>query len=149
MDTVPLSTTLADQHRQIDHGVQGIVDGHGGLGALAASLALLRRHLYLEEAYLFPPLVKAGLAMPVFVMKREHGQMWPLLVSLSAACGTATPVAALHEPARQLFQLLRMHNTKEEQIVYTAADRLHDAALAETIGQARAPDGWACATAPH
>ena len=149
MGTIPLSATLADQHRQIDHGVQGIVDGHGNLDALAASLALLRRHLYLEEALLFPPLVKAGLAMPVFVMKREHGQMWPLLVALSAACGAATPAATLCEPARQLFQLLQIHNTKEEQIVYTAADRLDDAALAEAIGQASVPGGWVCATAPH
>ncbi len=149
MATVPLSATLASQHRQIDDGVQGIIDGHGSLDNLAATMDLLRRHLYLEEALLFPPLMKAGLAMPVFVMKREHGQMWPLLTSLSTACAAATPVAELHEPARQLFQLLQIHNTKEEQIVYAAADRLDDAALAAAIGHANAPEGWVCATAPH
>ena len=143
------SQLLANQHRQIDTGIKGIVDGGGDAAALASSLALLRLHLYVEEAILFPPLVKSGLTMPVFVMKREHGQMWPLLTSLSTACAAATPVAELHERARQLFQLLQIHNTKEEQIVYAAADRLDDAALAAAIGHANAPEGWVCATAPH
>ncbi|HEY3459830.1 MAG TPA: hypothetical protein VGL52_03315 [Casimicrobiaceae bacterium] len=44
------------------------------------NLALLRRHAYVEHEILLPPLMKAGLVMPVLVMKREHAQMWPLIV---------------------------------------------------------------------
>lgn len=144
---------LAEQHRTIDAGIQGAVDGVGDLPALAASLAQLRVHLYIEEALLFPPLARAGLTMPVFVMQREHGLMWPLLQALEAACAAAEPVATLHGPARELFQLLQMHNPKEEQIVYSAADRLAAGdpagALVAAIAAASLPADWSCAMAPH
>lgn len=144
------SQLLAEQHRQIDAGVKTAADGGSDTTALAASLALLRQHLYIEEALLFPPLAESGLTMPVFVMKREHGQMWPLLETLSVS-GTAAD--ALQKDARQLFQLLQMHNPKEESIVYTALDRLEaqrgNDSLAQAITAAVMPAGWRCAMAPH
>lgn len=151
MATTLPSQLLEVQHRRIDAGIKGIVDGGGQLSALAESLALLRLHLYVEEELLFPPLARSGLTMPVFVMKREHGLMWPLLETLAGACVAAAPAAGLHDTARELFQLLQMHNPKEEQIVYTAADRLAagDATLVQALESARLPDAWACALAPH
>lgn len=154
MDTSAIpSELMTGQHRRIDHGIHGIVDGSGQLEALAASLALLRLHVYVEEELLFPPLAAAGLTMPVFVMKREHGQMWPLLETLATGCASSAPVESLREPARQLFQLLQMHNPKEEQIVYTAADRLvvgaSDGTLAARLDAVHVPDDWICAMAPH
>jgi iron-sulfur cluster repair protein YtfE (RIC family) len=153
MDTELLSRLLAAQHRHIDQGVEGIVNGSGEAPALVAALKLLREHVYMEETALFPPLVKAGLAMPVFVMQREHGQMWPLIVRLEAACAAGTAADGLREDARQLLQQLKIHNPKEEQIVYTAADRYAatnaDAPLAQAMAAARMPAGWVCAMAPH
>ncbi len=153
MDTALPSSLLAVQHHQIDQGVAGIVDGTGGPQALAAALKLLREHLYVEEAALFPELAKTGLAMPVFVMKREHGQMWPLIRSLEAACAAGAAADTLHEDARQLLQQLKMHNPKEEQIVYAAADRYEpahpDASLVQAMAAARMPEDWVCALAPH
>ncbi|MFO1507697.1 MAG: hemerythrin domain-containing protein [Lysobacterales bacterium] len=144
---------LTAQHRRIDDGVGGAGDGAGGLAALAESLASLRAHIHAEETVLFPPLEQAGLAMPVFVMKREHGQMWPLLVELAAACTAAAPVESVRGPARQLFQLLQIHNAKEEQIVYAAADRLvaerGDETLMAALAGARVPGDWICALAPR
>lgn len=152
MDTELPSRLLAGQHRKIDQGVEGIVYGTGGPQALAAALKLLREHLYLEEEVLFPPLAEAGLAMPIFVMKREHGQMWPLIGSLEAACA-ACAAGDLREDARQLLQQLKIHNTKEEQIVYAAADRYEpvhpDAPLVQAMAAARMMDGWVCAMAPR
>lgn len=149
MDATTPSQVLATQHRQIDAGVKGGVDGSGTPAALAAALTLLRAHLYVEEAVLFPPLVATGLTMPAFVMKREHGQMWPLIESLAKSCASGSAIADLHEPCRQLFQLLQMHNPKEEQIVYTAADRYAaqqgDGALVKAMAEARLPEGWVCA----
>jgi iron-sulfur cluster repair protein YtfE (RIC family) len=153
MDTELLSRLLAAQHRHIDLGVEGIVDGSGDVPALLTALKLLREHVYMEEAALFPPLARAGLTMPVFVMQREHGQMWPLIARLEAACAAGAGVGELHEDARQLLQQLTIHNTKEEQIVYTAADRYQSAPdatpLTETMAAAHMPPGWACAMAPH
>ncbi|MEO7068734.1 MAG: hemerythrin domain-containing protein [Rhodanobacter sp.] len=153
MDTEFLSRLLAMQHRQIDQGVAGIVDGTGDAKALLAALKLLREHVYVEEVALFPRLAEAGLTMPVFVMKREHGQMWPLIQTLQAACAASADVADMHETARQLLQQLKMHNPKEEQIVYTAADRYEPAhpneSLAQAMAAAQMPEGWVCAMAPH
>ncbi len=153
MDTALPSSLLAVQHQQIDQGVAGIVDGTGEPQALAAALRLLREHLYVEEEAVFPVLAKTGLAMPVFVMKREHGQMWPLIGRLEAACAACAAADTLREDARQLLQQLKMHNPKEEQIVYAAADR-HEAAhpeapLVQAMAAARMPEGWVCAMAPH
>ncbi|HEU0276790.1 MAG TPA: hemerythrin domain-containing protein [Rhodanobacteraceae bacterium] len=152
MDAMPPSRLITAQHHEIDQGIKAAVDGTGSPAKLGAALALLRHHLYIEEEVLFPPLAKTGLTMPVFVMKREHGQMWPLIEQLDADAKAAKPLAALHEPARQLFQLLQMHNPKEEQIVYTAADRLAtqqgDGALVHALETVRDPAGWICAMAP-
>ena len=153
MGTASPSQLLEDQHRRIDQGLQDVLDGTGSLARLSESLALLCLHLYLEEHVLFPPLEASGLTMPVFVMKREHGQMWPLLQDLSAACGAAGPVDALRDDCRELLQLLQIHNPKEEQILYAAADRLaagpDHGSLAELLDAARLPDDWACAMAPR
>lgn len=137
-----LGASLAAQHRAIDAGIKSDADD----AALQSALALLRAHIHAEETALFPPLVQSGLAMPVFVMKREHGQMWPLIERLAA--GNA---AALQADRESLFRLLQMHNTKEEQIVYGAADKLaaRDAGLATAVAAARMPDSWRCELAPH
>lgn len=153
MDTALPSKLLAVQHHQIDQGVAGIVDGSGTPAALAAALKLLRQHLYVEEAALFPPLAKTGLTMPVFVMQREHGLMWPLITGLEAACAAGADRAALRTDADKLLMLLKMHNPKEEQIVYAAADRYEpahpDASLVAAMAAARMPQDWVCANAPH
>ncbi|MGH8110706.1 MAG: hemerythrin domain-containing protein [Rhodanobacteraceae bacterium] len=148
MDALLPSRVLAVQHRRIDEGVRGIAESGGQVAALADALDLLRLHLYLEEQVLFPPLVKSGLAMPVFVMKREHGEMWPLMETLVAACAAQASVESIHDTCRRLFQLLQIHNPKEEQIVYTAADRLAaqpaGASLAKALDVTKVPDGWTC-----
>lgn len=153
MDATTPSKLLAVQHQHIDQGVEGIVSGKGDTAALAASIKLLRQHLYVEEVALFPPLETTGLTMPVFVMKREHGQMWPLIVRLEAACAAGESAEALRANCATLLQLLGMHNPKEEQIVYTAADRYEpahpDAPLVAAMAKAKMPDGWRCAMAPR
>ena len=149
----PLPSHLLErQHREIDAGILDMVEGRGSIAALAQSLALLRRHLYLEEAVLFPPLEQAGLTMPIFVMQREHGQMWPVLERLEFLCRAGDPAdEALRADCGDLLDQLQIHNPKEEQIVYAAADRLQaergDASLVEAMAGATVPEGWACARA--
>lgn len=146
-----ISAILADQHRRIDHGIATIVDGTGKPQTLAAALELLREHLYVEEETLFPPLVETGLALPVFVMKREHGHMWPLIRSLEAACAAGAGMDDLREDAGRLLQQLNIHDPKEERIVYTAADRYDpahpDTSLVQAVAAARMPKDWVCAMA--
>lgn len=82
----------------------------------------LRRHIYLEEEFLFPPLREAGLVAPIFVMLREHGELWDTLEAIEAqlrAGGGDGPLAASSET---LLGQLERHNFKEESIVYPQAD---------------------------
>lgn len=143
------SNVLTDEHRRIDAGIKQASDGN--LSGLAAALQLLRRHLYVEEAVAFAALEKVGQGGPTFVMKREHGMMWPLIETLGKVpAGDATP--AVRESGRKLYQLLRMHNPKEESLVYTALDRFAgqqgDGKLAQAMAAAKLPAGWRCAMAP-
>lgn len=148
MDSTHPSQWLEAQHRQIDEGLKAALRGSASDAVLADALRLLQEHIHLEEAVLFPPLERAGLSMPIFVMQREHGQMWPLIETLLASGAAAAP-----EPGRELFQMLQIHNPKEEQILYRAADQLpqqtEDGALLRALQDARMPAGWACAMAPR
>jgi len=144
---------LEDQHRSIDAGILGIVDGSGALAALAAALELLRQHVYVEETVLFPPLEATGLTMPVFVMQREHGQLWPLLGRLAEACERGRISEDVKRMCRDLYQLLQIHNSKEEQILYAAANRLAaedpQALSSDALRAAQVPRDWTCAMAAH
>lgn len=153
MSTMLPSELLEVEHRQIDAGIEGILDQTGQLSDLAQSLALLRVHLYVEEEILFPPLEEIGITMPIFVMKSEHGEMWPLLETLTLACEHNRPIESIQDPCLHLFQLLQVHNPKEEEVVYTAADKLAaeqaDNALVTAMQAAELPEGWVCAAAPQ
>lgn len=153
MDADHPSQMMIQQHRDIDTGIQAVAEGGGDLAALAASLKLLRKHLFLEEEVMFPAVERGGITMPIFVMKREHGMMWPLLESLSAACAAGADPAMLREDCAELYKLLQIHNPKEEQIVYSAADNLtvrsgDGGAMAAELDVAELPKGWVCEMAP-
>ncbi|MEZ5608559.1 MAG: hemerythrin domain-containing protein [Burkholderiaceae bacterium] len=142
------SALLEQQHRRIDEGIKAALKGTAPRAVLVEALLLLREHIHLEEAVLFPPLERAGLTMPIFVMQREHGQMWPLIQALTDAGDDARWQGA----GRELFQMLQIHNPKEEQILYRAADELaqrDDGALIQALQAAQMPAGWVCAMAPR
>lgn len=84
-------------------------------------------HFHMEEAHLFPALLKAGgPSGPVQVMHMEHAQMNSLLDQM------ATVIANKNFPgynglAETLLILMQQHNLKEEQILYPIAQRLLEA----------------------
>src|SRR5690625_7839510 len=47
--------------------------------SLLKAFAALRRHIYLEEEFVFPALADPSLAMAIMVMYREHGSIWRLM----------------------------------------------------------------------
>lgn len=144
MEIETLAVALEREHREIDAGIAAFTAGDEL--ALAGAVQALRRHIYLEEEFLFPLLRVAELALsaPVFVMLREHGQLWQLLDSLEREPG-ATVLC------RQLTVLLLHHNLKEERILYPQADLLVTepaaARLREFIASGQLPPGWTCAKA--
>lgn len=152
MDTGILTTVLEEEHRQIDARIEDylgeLTKEEPDSRPLMRGFEALRRHIYLEEEFLFPPLREAGLVMPLLVMVREHGQLWDLMEALDAQVRDGAAPQDIDTSCRELLALLDAHNRKEEPIVYPQADlTLHpDAAerLLDFIDSGRMPDGWTC-----
>ncbi|MFV0494897.1 hemerythrin domain-containing protein [Mycobacterium sp.] len=158
MTGADVAAELTREHREIDGEIEAFIAGldSGTLRPepMIAALAALRRHIYLEEVFLFPPIREAGMVMPIFVMMREHGQMWATIDTLGGLlAGDSDPAgpadhAALRDTCGQLLAQLQEHNAKEEPIIYPRADidlPSHTSAeLSRLIEDGRTPDGWVC-----
>ena len=148
MEISSLAVALEREHHQIDGGVAAFAAAPGDRQSLARAIGALRRHIYLEEEFLFPLLCEAepGLAAPVFVMLREHAQIWATLDSLERAPGDGTGTG--RALCRQLSARLLHHNLIEEKILYPRADDALPPAAAERLraflGSGDLPEGWMC-----
>ena len=152
MPSLALSTALKQEHCELDSAIEGFIGkleyGSVQPEALTAALEALRRHIYLEEVFLFPPIREAGMVMPIFVMMREHGELWRSMDALTALVEAGAEPARLEEACQELLGQLERHNGKEEPIIYPLADTgLTPEAAAELerfIGQGATPSGWTC-----
>ncbi|WP_307857395.1 hemerythrin domain-containing protein [Mycobacterium sp. SM1] len=147
-----LSAILEQEHRDIDNGIEAFVrklDGdtvapQGLVGALEA----LRRHIYLEEVFLFPPIREAGMVMPIFVMLREHGELWQTMDILDDLLADGADGERLRDACHRLLDQLYQHNSKEEPVIYPHADTVVPAPTREELARfletGRIPDGWVC-----
>lgn len=146
-----LSAALEQEHHDIDGGIEefstGLQHGEGNPKPLLRAMHGLRRHIYLEEEFLFPPL-KATLMMPIFVMLREHGEIWDAMDSLDTMLATQADTDTLHNACRELLAILETHNSKEEPIIYpqadTALDEAASAKLHTFLENGAMPEGWRC-----
>jgi len=146
-----LSAALEREHQEIDAGIGAFLDklDAGGMDAdaLRHTLAVLRRHIYLEEQLLFPPISKGAYMMAVFGMIRGHGEIWRTMDALAGlvAGGDTERMGAL---CRLLLDQLAVHNSKEEQVIYRAADTALEpdqaAELMDFIETGLMPDCWEC-----
>ena len=119
MPLVSLSEALTREHRDIDTAIEAfVVDLDRGLvhpAPLLTAFEALRRHIYLEEVFLFPPIRRAGALMPVLVMVREHGTLWQLMDILTDLLDDPDGAQVLSR-CRELLAQLDQHNSKEEPI---------------------------------
>jgi DUF438 domain-containing protein len=147
-----LSAELMRQHREIGTAIECFIealdDGERQPELLRATMDALRRHIYLEETFLFPPIRKAGIMMPVFVMMREHGELWRTMETLTRLLADGTGGPRLEGTCDQLLDQLHEHNFKEEPVVYLHADydlpAPTSAQLTRFVVTGRIPDGWVC-----
>jgi hemerythrin superfamily protein len=143
-----LGAALEREHHEIDEGIAAFLSEPSRTEPLAQAMAGLQRHIYLEEEFLFPPLREAGMMAPIFVMLREHGEMWATLAALAEELTDPSATGAATNHCRELVGQLERHNAKEEQILYVQADSVLTAAasaeLQEFMASGRLPDGWVC-----
>ena len=104
MPSLALSAALQREHREIDSEIETFIEkldcGSVQPEPLAAAVEALRRHIYLEEVFLFPPIRETGMVMPIFVMMREHGQLWRTMDTRKAlSADRKRPPAAERIPA--------------------------------------------------
>jgi len=153
--TDTLASALESEHREIDEGIEAFLAAQAqGLRAtepLTRAMAALRRHIFIEEELLFPPLREAGMVAPIVVMLREHGEIWNTLDTLAAQLETEADDAAVSATCEQLLAQLDRHNAKEEPILYPQADTVLTAAAGARIrafvAAGRMPEAWVCARA--
>jgi hemerythrin-like domain-containing protein len=142
-----LVEALEREHREIDAGIEAY-SRTADVDALQRAMSALRRHIYLEEEFLFPPLREAGMFGPVMVMLREHGELWNGLDAVTRMLGEGEGGDAITSACQTLLTQLATHNAKEEPIIYPQADRVlapEDAAeLQEFIRSGEFPTGWIC-----
>lgn len=152
MSAPALADALRREHREIDSGIAAFIEkldcGNVQPELLTAALDALRRHIYLEEVILFPPVREAGMVMPIFVMMREHGQLWRSMDTLIDLLADGFDRQRLRDTCGLLMDQLHQHNLKEEPIIYPHADTdlppQTSAELARFIESGRTPDGWIC-----
>ncbi|MEB3980024.1 hemerythrin domain-containing protein [Mycobacterium sp. 663a-19] len=152
MPSLALSAALEREHREIDSGIEAFLEkldcGSLQPEPLTAALEALRRHIYIEEVFLFPPIREAGLAMPIFVMMREHGELWRTMDTLKDLLADGRDGGRLRDTCRRLLDLLDQHNSKEEPVVYPHADAdvppQTTAELTRFIETGHTPGGWVC-----
>ncbi|HEX9042759.1 MAG TPA: hemerythrin domain-containing protein [Trebonia sp.] len=147
MGTESLAAALEREHQEIDAGIAAFTAAPHDQEPLTRAIQALRRHIFLEEEFLFPLLGEAepALRAPVFVMLREHAQIWAVLDEMERAPGGN---AAL---GRQLASFLLHHNMKEERVLYPEADAVLSPAAAGRLrtflGSGELPAGWVCVRA--
>jgi regulator of cell morphogenesis and NO signaling len=152
MESVTLATALEREHREIDGGIEAytaaLATGTSDAGPLLRAMNGLRRHIYLEEEFLFPPLRAGGLMVQLFVMVREHGELWKTMEALDASLAANAASDVLLEACTTLLAQLDKHNTKEEPIIYPQADTVltEEAAaqLSSFLDSGTMPEGWVC-----
>lgn len=150
-----LGAALEREHREIDGGIEAFIealpDGKSKTEPLLRSMIGLRRHIYLEETFLFPPLRAAGMMVPLFVMLRQHGELWQAMDALGTLLDADSDADTLEASCRGLLDLLDQHNSKEEPIIYPQADKIltadANAELSGFLESSTMPAGWTCAKA--
>lgn len=147
-----LSGALEQEHRDIDAGIEAYTaaqqQGGDDTAALKRAMDALRRHIYLEEEFIFPTLKQGGMMAPIFVMLREHGELWDAMDRLDVALESGRTGDQIAQQCADLLAQLDSHNSKEEPVIYPQVDAALDEAatdrLWEFLDTGRTPEGWVC-----
>jgi hemerythrin superfamily protein len=146
-----LAEALEAEHRRIDEGIATYIAApayHRDQEPLVRATAALRRHIFLEEEYLFPRLHDQGTAASFSLMLREHAKIWTAVEDLDRELRAGIDDRLVAKHCHELAVRLRHHNGNEERILYPKADEVLTAAemakLAAFLDGIEFPAGWIC-----
>ena len=142
-----LADALEHEHHEIDRGIGAFLADPQHAAALGGALEALRRHIYLEEEFLFPPLYDAGEVPSIVLMVREHGAIWRTMDAIDASLDAGAKARTV-ELCHELLGRLERHNATEEAVIYPEADTVLGAQAAARLRSfleaGRTPEGWVC-----
>ena len=155
MSNLSLSEALTREHHVIDAGIEAFVadldQNTMSPESLLSPFVALKRHIYLEDEFLFPPIKQAGVLMPVLVMLREHGELWQVMDAITELLENPSSKEVNEEltsMGQELLARLDQHNSKEEPLIYPHAetDLSEDAIseLAAFMQSGAMPADWIC-----
>lgn len=147
-----LAEALEAEHHFIDAELESfaaaVAAGTADAEAVKDAFELLRRHIYVEEEFLFPPLRSGGLMMAIQVMLREHADIWRQMDALEEMLEQEPASELIISACRTLLETLEAHNAKEEPIVYPEADKVIAEAdatdLLKFLENGQMPEDWIC-----
>ena len=147
-----LHSLLEEDFPEIERGIYDFLVQRGGAASategLRISMATLRRHIYLEEEFLFPALTQADLAGPVFAMSKDHRELWVTLDRMQEHLDEGSSASTQQKVGRILRAEVDRHVSKEVPIVFSQAeDALSEPEqedLKVFIGNVTLPEGWVC-----
>lgn len=147
-----ISAALLRKHREIDSAIKLFIErleaGSMQTELVAATLEMLRQHIYLEEVFLFPPIREAGIVMPILGMMREHGQLWATMERAAELLTDPEEGPRLKATCGQLLDQLHTHSFNEEPAIYLHANYALPAStsaeLTRFAATGRLPEGWKC-----
>ena len=146
-----LAVTLEREHHQIDEAIAAYIasPAHGrNPEPLVRAVNALRRHIFLEEEFIFPKLRHAGTIAAMSVMLREHAQIWASLDTLDRELQAGVDDRMVAKHCHELAVRLQHHNLKEERTIYEQVDQAlggeEAAKLTALLAASELPTGWVC-----
>lgn len=123
-----LAHALAREHREIDAEIEAFAAAFAchehSSDSLIRALHALRRHIYMEEEFLFPSARVGGMDVTIFLMHSEHKKIWCLLDQIETSLASGDRGSSIQNTYRELMMLLAVHNHREEQVLYRGIDTL-------------------------
>lgn len=152
MGAADLHAVLAEDFPDIERAIRDFLVQRGGVEVatedLRAAMEKLRRHIYLEEEFLFPALAEADWAGPVFAMSKEHRELWSTLDRMEEHLNAQSPLREQQDVCRILRAEVERHVSKEDPIVFGHAEEAlspeGQSDLRYFVENLARPSGWEC-----
>ena len=138
MAGVDVEYFMMDDHQETNSRIAELLSSKGKLdkNTVQEIGSMLRRHIFIEEAILFPEL-SPEMYNDMEYLEKEHGDVFMVLDSMA----NQMDEEKIRKSLKDLLTILLEHNSYEESFIYNFFSK-KDAALLEAVKAA--PENWKC-----